>query len=142
MVRPSLFKELWVKRAQKIIVPALRKNIPVVFHSCGNVMELMPTLIEMGISCYHPCEPTSGADIYECKKKYGNKICLRENIDSAGVLLSGTPEEVEKDVKEHIDKLSPGGGYVLSSSHSIMNHIPHENFLAMIKTCHTYGKYR
>jgi len=48
---------------------------------------------------------------------------------------------VEKDVKEHMDVLKPGYGYVSNSSHSIVNYIPHENYIAYINSVHKYGKY-
>ena len=43
--------------------------------------------------------------------------------------------------KEHIDKLASGGGYVVASSHSITDDVPPENYVAMIETAQTYGKY-
>lgn len=35
-----------------------------------------------------------------------------------------------------MDVLEPGGGYVAGSSHSIVNYIPHENFVTMINAIH------
>ena len=46
-----------------------------------------------------------------------------------------------QDVREHIDALAPGGGYIVTSSHSVMNHIPFENFMAMIEATHRYGRF-
>jgi 5-methyltetrahydrofolate--homocysteine methyltransferase len=48
---------------------------------------------------------------------------------------------VEKDVREHLEAMMPGGGYICGSSHSIVNYIPHENFIAMLNTIHRYGVY-
>ena len=52
-----------------------------------------------------------------------------------------TPEDIDKDVKEHMDILKPGGRWIAQSSHSIVNYIPHDNFLAMINAIHEYGCY-
>jgi uroporphyrinogen decarboxylase len=57
------------------------------------------------------------------------------------LLAYGTKEEIEEKVKEHCLKLAPGGGYVLSSSTSIMEGISPENFVAMIEAVHKYGCY-
>jgi len=54
------------------------------------------------------------------------------NIDVAGPLAFGTPEEVEADVREHVARLASGGGYVGATSHSVLDDIPPENFMAMI----------
>ena len=65
----------------------------------------------------------------------------RQVTDLAGVLSFGTPTEVVEDTKEHIDRLAPGGSYVVCSSHSITDPVPSENYIAMIETAQTYGKY-
>ena len=48
---------------------------------------------------------------------------------------------MKKDVKEHLEKLMPGGRYILSTNHSIMNGIPFENFMAMLGALLEYGIY-
>jgi 5-methyltetrahydrofolate--homocysteine methyltransferase len=40
-----------------------------------------------------------------------------------------------------MEVLKPGGGYVATSSHSIVNYISHENFIAMVNAIHRYGGY-
>ncbi len=136
LVSPRVLERLWYPRAQRIIEPARRKGIPLLFHCDGGLGPVIPYLIKLGFSAIHPIEPYSN-DIYEIKKRYGKDLCLVGNIDIAGVLAFGTPADVVQDVREHIARLSPGGGYVLCSSHSIINDVPPENFLAMIDTGHT-----
>lgn len=141
IMSPQTTRELVLPHYERLVNIAHAHGVPVAFHSCGDATALLPDLIELGIVMYNPVEPTSGADIYEMKKRYGKHICFSGNIDIAGVLAYGTPEEVMQDVKRHIDALAPGGGYIVTSSHSVMNHIPHENFLAMIEATHRYGRY-
>ena len=45
------------------------------------------------------------------------------------------------ETREHLERLAPGGGYVVASSHSIVDGIPPENYVAMIKTTLEYGAY-
>jgi len=141
IMSPQVTRELALPHYERLVNIAHARGVPVAFHSCGDATALLPDLIELGIVMYNPVEPTSGADIYEMKKRYGRHICFSGNIDIAGVLAYGTPEEVMQDVKQHIDALAHGGGYIVTSSHSVMNHIPHENFLAMIEATHRYGRY-
>ena len=88
----------------------------------------------------HPVQPNCN-DIYALNDEYGGKMTFFGNIDLAGVLCFGTPKEVIEDTKNHIDRLAPGGGYVVCSSHSITNGVPFENYMAMIKTAQTYTNY-
>ncbi len=140
MIRPDLFLRLWVSRMKKVIEPARQKGIPIIFHSDGTLYELIPTLIDMGFKALNPIEPY-GMDIYKVKEKWGDKITLMGNMDIAGVLALGTSEEVVADTQGHLEKLMPEGRYIAASSHSITRAVPPENFLAMIETVHTYGRY-
>ena len=137
---PKLFKEIWVTRMARVMEPAVNAGIPVLFHSDGKIDNIMEDLIEMGASCITPLDPYS-VDYREYKKRYGSRICLQGNIDIEFPLSKGTPEDVEKDVKEHMDVSKPDYGYVSASSHSIVNYIPHENFIAYVNAVHKYGKY-
>ena len=137
---PAIMREIWLPRLKKIHAPALAAGKPVMFHSDGNVEELIPMLLEAGVDCLNPLDPY-GVDYRELKKKFGSRICLSGNIDIEFPLAHGTPADVEKDVREHMEALKPGGGYVCSSSHSIVNYVPHENIIAMLNAIHRYGQY-
>lgn len=139
-VRPELFKKIWRPRAEKIFAPALKKGIPVMFHSDGKLDSIMDMLIDMGVSCIHPMDPYS-IDYRDYKKRYGSRIALAGNIDIEFPLVKGTPEDVRRDVIEHLKVMKPGGRYVFCSSHSIVNYIPVENYEAMINTFHEYASY-
>jgi 5-methyltetrahydrofolate--homocysteine methyltransferase len=137
---PKIMKEMWIPHLERIIEPALSARKPVMFHSDGKIDDIVPWLIDIGVDCINPMDPY-GVDYREYKKKFGNRVCLSGNIDVEYPLAHGKPDDVEKDVKEHMEILKPGGGYVASSSHSIVNYIPHENYQAMINAIHKYGNY-
>lgn len=141
LMGPELTRKYVIPCYKRIVELCSKYHTPVALHSCGNAIEIIPDLIEIGVVMYNPVEPTSGADIYEVYKKYGDKICLSGNIDIAGVLSFGTPAEVARDVREHVERLALKGSYILSSSHSITNDVPFENFMAMIAAGHRYGRY-
>lgn len=139
-LHPNIMKEMWLPKLARIIEPAVNAGVPVMFHSDGRIDEIVPWLIDIGVDCIHPMDPY-GVDYREFKRKFGNRVCLAGNIDIEYPLAHGTPEEVEREVKEHMGVLKTGGGYVACSSHSIVNYIPHENFQAMINAIHKYGSY-
>ncbi len=37
--------------------------------------------------------------------------------------------------------MKPGGRWIAGSAHSVVNYIPHENFIAMINAFHKHGRY-
>ena len=137
---PAIMKEMWLPHLKRIIEPALNAGKPVMFHSDGKIDEIVPWLADIGVDCIQPMDPY-GIDYRDYKKKFGSIVCLAGNIDIEFPLAHGTPDDVEKDVKEHMEVLKPGGGYVACCSHSIVNYIPHENYMSMINAIHRYGNY-
>lgn len=135
MINPTVFRELWFERTRRLIEPAQEKGIPVTFHSDGKLDELLPMLVELGINAVHPIEPAAN-DIYAVKERWGKEICVMGNIDVAGALAFGSPDEVRADAREHIRRLGPGGHYVLGSSSHPFPGIPADNVLAMARAVH------
>jgi len=139
-IPPKIFKEIWVKRMARIFEPALNANIPIMFHSDGKIDDIVEDLINMGLNCLNPMDPY-GIDYHDYKKRYGSRLCLSGNFDVEFPLGNGTPEQVDADVKERMEVMKPGYGYVATCSHSIVNYIPHANYVAYINAIHKYGKY-
>jgi len=139
-IRPENFKPVWLPCLRRIFEPILNAGVPIMFHSDGKLDEIMEDLIDAGISCLNPMDPYS-IDYRRYKKRYGSRIALSGNIDIEFPLVRGTPEDVRRDVKEHMDVLKAGGGWLAGSSHSIVNYIPHDNFITMLNAIHEYGQY-
>jgi uroporphyrinogen decarboxylase len=137
---PKLFKEIWFPRAERILGPALRAGVPILFHSDGKIDDAVEGLINLGIRCINPMDPY-GVDYRDYKKRYGDRLCLWGNIDVEWPLAHGTPEDVERDVAAHAEVLKPGGRWIAGSSHSITNFVPHENYVAMLNAIHKFGVY-
>lgn len=139
-IEPKRFERLWRPHFDRIVAPAREAKTPIFFHSDGKLDDAMEMLLDMGIDVLNPMDP-SGIDYREYKRRYGHRVTLSGNIDITWPLVKGTPEDVERDVKAHMDALKPGGRWIAGSSHSIVNYIPHENFVAMINAIHKYGAY-
>ncbi len=139
-VRPELFQRIWRPSFERLLEPARQAGIPIWFHSDGKLDAAMEMLIDLGVDCVSPMDP-SGIDYRDYKRRYGHRVTLHGNIDITWPLARGTPEDVNRDVQAHMEVLKPGGRWIAGSSHSIVNYIPHENFIAMINAFHQYGRY-
>lgn len=140
IINPDIMREIWVPRMKRVFEPALKKKIPILFHSDGNIMSMIPDLIDMGVNGLNPIEPY-GMDAMEIKRLYGRDIALVGNLDVGTILSSGTPDDVREASKHLIDSLGREGGYILASCHSITSNVKPENYLAMIETAQSYGIY-
>jgi uroporphyrinogen decarboxylase len=139
-VRPQIFEQVWRPHFDRILAPARDAKVPIMFHSDGKIDDSIEMLLDMGVSAITPMDP-SGIDYRDYKRRYGSRLTLFGNIDITWPLVEGTPDDVERDVRDHMDALKPGGRWVAGSSHSIVNYIPHDNFIAMINAFHKYGAY-
>jgi len=140
MCSPDVFRKHlfpWVKRMGDI---AREKRMPFLYHSDGRLWEVIPDLIECGVTALHPIEPKA-MDIREVKSRYGSRLCLIGNIDLSYTLTRGTPEEVEHEVRQRIRDIAPGGGYCVGSSNSVTNYVKIENYRAMLDATRRYGSY-
>ena len=70
-------------------------------------------------------------DIFEVKKKYGNRIGVIGNLD-VDLIDRGGKEEVKKEAKRLIENLGPKG-YIFSSGNSITEWAKVENVLTISK---------
>jgi uroporphyrinogen decarboxylase len=137
---PKIMHSVWLPRIARIIAPAASKEVPVFFHSDGKIDDIVEGLISIGVDAIHPLDPYA-VDYRTYKKRFGNSVTLVGNVDIEFPLSKGAPADVDKDVREHMEILKPGYGYVASCSHSIVNYIPHRNFVAYINAIHKYGVY-
>lgn len=141
LIGPELFDEYIAPRLKKMADLAHQYNIKLLLHTCGNVESLIPRLIESGVDILDPIQPES-MDPIEIKRKFGNNICLRGGISVQNVVTRATVEEVKIETRRIIEALKPGGGYILSPGHPVLqDDIPVENIIAMYETGYQYGLY-
>ena len=140
MCSPQIMQQIWVPRITKLIELVKQKGAPIQWHCCGNLHQVLPMLVDWGIDCVNPVQ-TACNDIYALKEQYGGRISFRGNMNIEGALAFGTPEEVRAETRECIERLSHDGGYIVASSHSIIESIPPENYFAMIETAREFGRY-
>ena len=132
MVSYEMFEKLEMSFLREKIKIIKEAGMPVFFHIDGNVQDMIPGFVEIGIDVLNPVDPSGGTqDIFEIKRKYGDTITLCGNIDIDTILKDGKPQEVKDEVFYYMSVLGKGGGYIVSSSHNLHELIPVENFYAM-----------
>jgi uroporphyrinogen decarboxylase len=117
-----------------------RMGLPIIKHSDGNFWKVMDDFLEIGFDGLHPIQPQC-MDIKEVKDHVQGRACIIGNIDCAHLLPYGTETEVVSTVKETIQNIAPGGGYVIASSNSIHPGCNPKNVLAMFQAGRQYGNY-
>lgn len=132
LMRPELYRKL-VKPAQARLFAAARSTgKPLVFHTCGSVVSLIPDLIETGVDALNPVQvAAAGMDTARLKSEYGRDLSFWGAIDSQRVLPQGSVADVREEVRRRLDHLNHDGGYVLCGVHNLQADVPPENVVAM-----------
>jgi len=133
---PDVFRDLMVPRYKRMLE---KVTIPWILHSDGNLGEAVDMIVDLGAAGIHPNEK-GAMDIRAMKRDYGDRICLLGNVD-LNILGMGTPEEADREVRELIRDVGPGGGYVVSSGNSLASYLKPECVVAMCKAIKKYGQY-
>jgi len=140
LISPQALADLWAPRTERLVKAALDTGRPIIFHCCGAQAPILPYLADWGVQAVHPIQPEAN-DIYQVHAEYGDRLTLVGNIDVAGALSFGTAEEVRQETRQHIERLASRGGYVVCSSHSIIDSVIPENYLAMVEATREFGVY-
>jgi uroporphyrinogen-III decarboxylase len=112
---------------------------PLITHSDGNMTPLLDAWLELGQQAIHPLQPDV-MDIRAVKRQYGHRVALVGNIFMTN-LVRNTPEQIEAEVRDRIEAIGAGGGYIISSSNSLTDDMQPENVLAMRDAIRKYGAY-
>ncbi|MDX9881560.1 MAG: uroporphyrinogen decarboxylase family protein [Prolixibacteraceae bacterium] len=142
---PDILRQMVIPHF-KTIFNHVKKRLPHVktfMHSCGAIREILPDLIEAGLDILNPVQFTAnGMDLKELKRDFGDVLTFwGGGVDTQTTLNNATPQQVADQVKQIIDILAPGGGFVFAPVHNIQDDVPPENFWAMWDTLQKYGKY-
>lgn len=141
MIAPKHLRQYvfpWWKRIAEYVHG---KGLPVLLHSCGNLVDVMDDIIDdVGIDGKHSYEDTF-LPVTEAKRQYGQRVAILGGID-LDFLCRSSEREVRARVRDVIDICGAGGGYALGTGNSVANYIPLANYLAMLDEGRSYGVYR
>jgi len=115
MISPQMWREFVLPHHQRIVEEA---GAPVIWHSDGNILPLLPAAIEARFAGVHSLEPAAGVDLEQVKREYGADLVLIGNVDTA-VLCGSDLEAVRQEVRRCLTQGAPGGGYMFSTCSSI-----------------------
>ncbi len=139
LVSPKFLRQYFFPWLKKVGDLCKEKNVPFIYHSDGNLTNVLDDIIAAGVKGLHPIQPNA-MDISVLKKSVGDKLCLLGNIDM-DIMARKSPDDVKELVFRNLRNIAPGGGYILGASNSVPEYIPLENYNAMRETALEYGRY-
>ena len=142
MISRDMYRK-WIKGPMARVVQSSKKVNPevlVFFHSDGNVAELIPEFIDIGIDILNPFQPEC-MDIEAIKREYGNDLAFWGAVGTQTTMPFGTPEEVQRTVRRCIETIGRHGGFLIAPTHLVEPEVPWENIMAFVEAVDRYGGY-
>ena len=131
MIRPELWRRLYKKYYRRIYAAAHDVGLIVAIHSCGDITDILPDLIDIGVQVVHPLQPEA-IDVEFCKREYGKDLAFWGALGSQSTLPRGSPEDVKRDVRYLLD-LFKGGGYILAPAGAAPAETSAKNIAAVVE---------
>jgi uroporphyrinogen decarboxylase len=138
LVSPEMYRK-WFKPRHAAVIQAaraVRPDLQVCYHSDGNCWDIIPDLIEIGVTVLNPVQPEC-LDLAEVKREFGRDLRFWGGVGTQTTMPFGTPREVYETVQRNIDILGPTG-YLPCPTHVLEPEVPWENIEAYLNAVEQY----
>ena len=133
LISPKSWRQLIKPRLARLFAPFREAGLPVILHSDGQIADVLPDLVEIGVTVYNPVQPEV-VDHAWLKSAFGDQLAYYGGISTQTVLPNGSAAEVKQAIMECAAALAPNGtGLLMAPSHRLMTDIPMENVEAMLE---------
>lgn len=133
LMSPTHWRKFFKPQLLKLVNLAHKHNILVALHSCGDIHEIIPDIIEIGVDALNPIQVSAAnMDPVILEKEYGEDIVFFGAIDENEILLHGSEERVREETRRIIDIFGKNGKYIVAASHDfLLPEVPAKNICAM-----------
>ena len=134
-ISPESWRKLIKPAYRKIFGLATDRGFTVHLHTDGYIVDIIPDLLEVGVTDLNPQELVNGIDTLARLLK--GKAHISMDVDRQSVTVFGTAEEIDAHIKRCIETLgSPQGG--LSLGWGVYPGTPIENIEATVRAMEKY----
>jgi uroporphyrinogen decarboxylase len=135
LISKDMFREYSYDAIKEVIADTKAyRNVPAFVHICGNTLNTMSVLKEIGTDCFsfdHAVDPAAA------RKSAGN-LAIMGNIDPVAVMMMGTPEKVKRESYRVIEAAGSDGGLILAPGCEMPLNTPDENAVMMGESARSY----
>ncbi|MGD9494671.1 MAG: uroporphyrinogen decarboxylase family protein [Armatimonadota bacterium] len=140
---PAIFEEVFVPQIRDHVELTHSYGALYDYYDDGKLARSMELIVGCGVDVLETCTPppVGDFDLAEAKRTIGPITTIKGYVDLLYVVKHGTPELVERRVREAMEIAKPGGGFIIGSSDSFREGTPRENIETYFRACKQYGVY-
>jgi len=140
---PAIFAEVFGPQIREHVELTHSYGALYDYYDDGKLAQSMELIAGCGVDVLETCTPppVGDFDLATAKRTIGERVTLKGWVDLLYVVKHGTPELVERTVREGMEIARPGGGFIIGSSDSFREGTPRANIDAYFRACKRYGVY-
>jgi uroporphyrinogen decarboxylase len=141
LISPSSWREVFKPYYAHQFELVHRLGMHVYFHCCGQIMDIIPDLIEIGVDILNISQPNL-YDIPELGRLFGGKVCFICPVSYQTTCITGTRQQIFDDVRVLVSSLGSFNGGLLGyveEYHSIG--MSEDNYQACVEAFCQLGRY-
>jgi len=136
---PKIYKEFYWPTLKEVILEINKAGAKAIVFFEGQHEQHLETILDLprgwGVAYFEK------TDVVKAKELLKNHTCIMGGIPIS-LLVSGNPYTIDEYIKNLLEKVKPGGGFILTTGiGSIPLETPIENISAVIEAVEKYGKY-
>ena len=138
---PEIFREIFLPMIKQHVALVHSYDAIYDYYDDGKCMGILDMIKEARVDVIETLTPPpmGDLDLLEAKRRIGDSVCLKGYVDLLYVLLKGSPEQVERTVKEAVEIAGPRG-FILGTCDSVREKTPRENLHAYFEAARKHGK--
>jgi uroporphyrinogen decarboxylase len=130
-IQPAALRQSYFPYLTVLVEACQQAGLPVVFHSDGNLWDVLEDLVATGINGIQGLEPAAGMSLAGVRSRVGPELCLWGNVDVGWLAQPRPAEEISQEVGKLLAPLV-GTPVILGTSGGLMAGLPGVNVEAMV----------
>jgi hypothetical protein len=142
LVNIKTLDKIWLPHFIRCIEPLVKAGVKLIWHCDGNLMELIPRLLEAGIKGFQGFQYEDNMDyekICSMKTRDREDLLIWAGVSVTRTLPFGKPKDVKRELEWLVEK-GPKAGLFLGLSSSMIPGVPWENVETLIEGLKYYQK--
>jgi uroporphyrinogen decarboxylase len=140
-ISPRQYRTFVLPYEAEVVRRIRAEGAPVYTHTCGDIGDRLELMAETGIDGIDTLDPPplGSVDLEDAKRRVGDRLFFKGNIDPVNTLLKKSRAEVREDALKRLAIGSHGSGYILSSACSVSPRVPPENLTVLAEASEEFG---
>ncbi len=144
LVNVKSLDRIWFPHFARCIEPLLTTDVRLIWHCDGNLMEMVPRLLDAGLHGFQGFQYEDGMDykaICRMRTRTGDPLTIIAGVSVTRTLPMGTPDDVRREMQFLVEN-GPPTGLFLGGSSSVAPGVPWDNIRTFVDGLLYYRDHR